>query len=250
MTASPAEEELLMDVVDSHSGMITRAAAARELSEQAEARRIVSATELMRHEATSAFVNIEDMVYRIFNKVPSNPGTSSYSYRKIVIGAEPSCITMTLWNRHADYMDQMEITAGSALRITNARLLANGKEPELSSTSGTVFTLVNRHRVVLTELSALKPGQRGLTIFSKILAMGKHGKERRGGRELNVFYATLSDGKTEMPASFIGSSSETASESSAGSSVIIENCAVSGLTVAAGVVAGEHSRVLIKRIQT
>lgn len=249
MAASIAEEEMLMGIVDSHSGMITREAAARELSARKEAERIYTVSELMLHGATQHLVNIEDRVYRIFNKASPNAAALASQYRKMVIGNEPACMVMTLWGQHADCVDSMGLTAGSVLRIFDVRLLAKGKEPELSSTSRTSFTLVNRTILEPTKLSSLRPGQRGLTIFSTVLATGKRGTEVRAGRHLSAFHVTLSDGEIEMPASFIGSSSVAAFEATPGDLVTIENCTVVGLAVAPRVVAEDNSRILIKRIQ-
>lgn len=247
-------EEEISKTVKEHGELISREKAREIISNKGQPappqqKRKLTASAL----STSKFqegeiVDIEDNVYRIFNKAKFSRNGSTGVNRIVVFGIEGSSIRSVLWEKSAEFPDAMQIQRKDKVLATNLRVHKNGDETELYSTSSTYFSRLTPSKGSVTDFSQLKGGERNIDVIGRIVSIGSSRLFKSlGGAESSVSDCNISDGKIEARVSLWGSCSTYVAEMHPGEFLKVEFASAKLSENGLELSASDASRMLISK---
>jgi ssDNA-binding replication factor A large subunit len=253
MELEASEEKELRKVVDEHRGMISKKMAngiiqQRKKEERPSKARVSEILSGMLSDGS--IISMEEQVYRIFNKKSFTASGRDRMRRSIVLGDESANIPVTLWDKHAEMIDNLLIERGDRILADKLKLKKSEYGYELSTLSNTYLARLQASKNAVSDFSQLKPGERNIDIAGKVTSVGniRHFNDLKG-RESSVSDATLSDGRNEVRLVMWGSSSMYAGALHPGDLIKIEFAIVKETNQGIEISANDSSRILVKSSQ-
>ncbi|MEM0201477.1 MAG: hypothetical protein QXD23_03670 [Candidatus Micrarchaeaceae archaeon] len=190
-------------------------------------------------------INIEDFVYRIFNKIKFESNGVIRIKRDVVLGEEGSTITVVLWDKCCELIDTLLVQRGDKVIISNLRIRNIQDTIELTNTQGTyVSRIVPTNIDIKTDFSKLDKNEKNIDILGRILSVGpiRYFKDL-DGKQNGISECTISDGHVEGKVTLWKSSSNYVNEMHPGSYIKIEFCSVKFLDDKLDITASERRRL-------
>lgn len=239
--------------VNEYGGLITKDKAVELLNKpqqqvQQQRRKVTVATLAQANEGD--VVDMEDTVYRVFNKIRTDNTNPLKLSRSVVFGVEGSCSTAVLFDKSALLVDSAEIQRKDKAIATNLRVKKVGDELQLYATAGTYLSRVSPSRTHVGDFLELKGGERNIDIAGRIATVGVLSSYKGiDGKENAVSECSITDGKIEMRVSLWKSSSTYVKEMRPGDYVKIEFATTKATERGIEVSANDSSRILLSRKQ-
>ncbi|MGC8587176.1 MAG: hypothetical protein ACP5K9_02720 [Candidatus Micrarchaeia archaeon] len=243
--AAPEDAER---IIDEYSGMISRGMANAIADGEGSGKNVkIGVGELISSSELPQSVDIEDNVYRVFNKWQAHGSKNNY-YRRMVLGSEGNTVNVTLWGAHSDLADSLPIERGDTIVASNLTVRKWQGSIELASTASTSFSRVKYSSTGITDYSKIAPGSKEIDIIGKIVEVGTaHSFTTLSGRQGSVSDCIITDGKLTMRVVLWDSSSYYANSMKPGSYVKIEFAIAKQAAGATEIHAGNNSRVLVSQ---
>ncbi len=195
-------------------------------------------------------VDIEDSVYRVFNKLRFERGGVARSSRIVVFGSEGGSVSASFWDKGADIVDSVMLQRKDRAIATNMTVRGAGGELALHSTNSTYVSRLMPARSAVTDLSQLRGGEKNVDVSGRVLAVGQiRYFKNLSGRDSGVSDCTMTDGKVEARIVLWGSSSACAGEMHPGDYIKAEFVSVKGTDNGIEITANDSARVLLNRRQ-
>ncbi len=243
------------DVLDSFAGMITREQASAianggDLQSNSDrcisvegALEFIKAVRGAKESADAAkiyTVNLEDIVYRIFNEVGDT------SRRTVTLGREGSTINIAVSDRLSSAIDERGFERGDLVSVIGASLDILGER--LVGTKSTTIVRMRRSRSGVTDFSTLKDGDRNIDIIGRVAELGQlRSVSRLGGGSVAAADCRISGREGSAEVTLWGSNALLTRNMHVGDFIKIEFCSVRSTEPKLQVNANELSRVLIHR---
>lgn len=195
-------------------------------------------------------VDIEDSVYRVFNKLRFERNGVARTSRIVVFGSEGGSVKATFWDRSADMVDSAMVQRRDRAIATNMKVKGPGNDVELHSTSSTYVSRLMPARSAVTDFSQLHGGEKNIDVSGKVLSVGQV-KYFKGldGKDSGVSDCSITDGKVELHIVLWGSSSVCAGEMHPGNYIKAEFVSVRSTDNGIEIAANDSARLLLSRRQ-
>lgn len=192
----------------------------------------------------SFIVDVEDIVYRVFNPVAYASGIQGKGRRTVVIGSEPSTFNITLFGKFSEYVDIGKIERGDTVLIRNLSLNMGGDL--LYSSPSTSISRIKPSSSGITDLSSIKSGSRNIDVIGRVTELGpiRYVAKLSGQGQVAVADCKLSDKNTTIVASLWGSSALQTAKLGINDYVKIEFCNAVERNGSVEIYANDLSRVL------
>ncbi len=261
----------LDDVMDSHSGMITRKQAMAILDAGAQTQgqdsprqppRAYTAAELLRligpsvdqpvaqesraKPTPSQMVDIEDTIYRVFNASGFTQANRKISRRLVVLGMEGAAISITLFDKLAELIDTNCFERGDTVLIKNA--VMDATRGSLRGSSATRLIRLKPANTGITDFSAIAPGSSNIDVIGRAVEIYqiRYASKLSGNAQVPFSGCVLSDSSNaELHVSMWGSSALATASIKAGGVVKIEFCSSRLRNDRLDIAASDSSRVLV-----
>ncbi len=245
-------EEEISRTVKEHGELISREKARELISNKnqpaPQKRKLTAAALIAANLQDGEVVDLEDNVYRVFNKVKFNRNGSAGVNRIVVFGSEGNSVKTILWEKSAEFPDAMQIQRKDKVLATNLRVHKNGDETELYSSTSTYFSRITPSKSSVTDFSQLKGGERNIDIIGRIVSIGSSRSFKSlGGTESSVSDCNISDGKIEARVSLWGSCSTYTTEMHPGEFLKVEFASAKLSENGLELSASDASRMLISK---
>jgi hypothetical protein len=200
--------------------------------------------------ADGSIVDIEDSVYRVFNKLRFEKNGSARINRIVVLGGEGSSVRIVFWDKSADAVDTALIQRKDRVIATNLRIKKTGDDTELHSTSATYISRLMPARSAVTDFSQLHGGEKNIDVTGRVVSVSPIRYFRDlSGKESGVSDCSISDGKAEIRMSLWGSSSICAGEMHPGDYIKAEFVSARLTDNGIEITANDSARLLLSRRQ-
>ncbi len=191
-------------------------------------------------------VDLEDSVYRVFNKIRFNRNGVARTSRIVVFGSEGDSIKVTFWDRSADMIDAAMVQRKDRAIATNMKFMS--EDMELQSTNSTFISRLMPAKSAVTDFSQLHRSEKNIDISGRILAVGQiRYFKNLSGKDSGVSDCTVTDGKIESRLVLWGSSSACSGEMHPGDYVKAEFVSVKNTENGIEITANDSARVLLGR---
>ncbi len=256
------------DVVDQFSGMISLEHASRMISDQVSnakdsngvGARIAVVTEVLsfiesvrksRADPGRAFkapkyvVDVQDVIYRIFNGRQGSEAAGPKATRRIVVlGKTGSTINLNLFGTSAAIVDSKPLERGGTMLVKNAVIdVASG---ELDSSKATSISAVAQPTSVVNDFSMLKAGDTGIDVIGRVIEISQVRQIARFGGSVSASFCScrIADSKNSTVAvSLFGSCATAIGKVSTQSTIKLEFCSVNAIDGSLVLSAGDNSRL-------
>ncbi|MCL5007612.1 MAG: hypothetical protein M1164_02955 [Candidatus Marsarchaeota archaeon] len=247
------------DIIDEHFGMITSSQAAMisegRMPGHVRQRDAINAAGLYafikvnrqrqpENQERHFIVDVEDVVYRVFNPVPYGQGRPGKERRTVVIGSEPSTFNITLFDKFSEYVDIGKIERGDTVLIRNLSL--DISRDSLYTSPSTSISRIKPSSSGITDLSLIKEAGRNIDVIGRVTELGpiRYVAKLSGQGQVAVADCKLSDSGTTLSASLWGSSALQTAKISINDYVKIEFCSAVERNGSVEIYANDLSRVL------
>lgn len=191
-------------------------------------------------------VDIEDNVYRIFNKTRFEKDKKEGFRREMVLGDDHENIRITLWDKQADLVDNLAVERGDKVRISNAKVKRFNGGLELSGTAGTNVARVSPSATGITEFSALGPESKNVDVICRVVSIGRiRYFMDLSGKQSAVSDCIVSDSKEQARLVMWRSSAAYAALMRPGGFIKVEQAAIKATNAGMEIIADDLSRILI-----
>jgi hypothetical protein len=192
--------------------------------------------------------DIEDNVYRIFNKINFEKDGKARQSRTVVFGAEGGTVRSVLWDKAAEMVDAALLQRRDRALATNMRVKKTDDEVELYSTNTTYLSRLAPSRSAISDLTQLKGDERNIDIVGRVVSVGGIKLFKGlGGREGGVSECTITDGRITVRVALWGSSSSYAPSIHPGDYLKLEFVSVKATANGTDITSNDSSRLLISR---
>jgi len=193
-------------------------------------------------------VDIEDSMYRIFNKLRFEKAGVARISRVAVFGGEGSSVRATFWDKSAEMIDAALVQRKDRVVVTNMRVKKSGDDTELQSTASTYISRLVPARSAVTDFSQLKGGEKNIDVSGRILSVNPIRFFRDlSGRDSGVADCTVTDGRMEARLVLWGSSSACTADMHPGDYIKAEFVSAKLTDNGMEIVASDSSRLLLSR---
>ncbi len=195
-------------------------------------------------------VDIEDSVYRIFNKLRFERNGAVRVNRIVVLGSEGKSVRVVFWDKSAEMIDSATVQRKDRVIATNLRTKKTGDELELYSTASTYISRIMPAKTAVTDFSQLHGGEKNIDVSGRVLSVNpiRYFKDL-SGRDSGVADCSISDGKTELALRLWGSSSACAGEMHPGDYLKAEFVSAKATENGVEITANDSARLLLSRRQ-
>ncbi len=248
-TESNSYEDDISKIIDQNGGLIDKAMASKIKStkESAKSYQKLTVELLLKHEVVDGdIVNIEDKVYRVFNKIRMEINGTPRVKRVVVLGAEGSTASISLWDKNCNFIDSMLIQRGDSVSISSLKVRKVSGDIELSSTLGTYVSRIIPSYNFKSNFSELSENERNIDIIGRILSVSptRYFKDL-DGKQSGVSECSITDGKNEAHVTLWRSSSSYSADMHPGAYIKLEFVSVKKIDDKLEITATDASRVLI-----
>ena len=210
-TESNSYEDDIGKIIDQNGGLIDKTMASRikNTQESAKSYQKLSVDLLLKRGAEDeSIVNVEDKVYRVFNKIKIDIKGTPRIKRIIVLGAEGRTVSISLWDKNCNFIDSMLIQRGDSISISSLKVRKISDDIELSSTSGTYISRIVPSYNFKSNFSEIAENERNIDIMGRILSVSptRYFKDL-DGKQSGVSECSVTDGKNEAHVTLWRSSS-------------------------------------------
>ncbi len=248
-TESNSYEEDISKIIDQNGGLIDKKMASqiKNTQEGTKSYQKLTVDLLLKHEVVDgSIVNIEDKVYRVFNKIKMEINGTPRIKRVVVLGAEARTVSISLWDKNCNFIDSMLIQRGDSVSISSLKVRKVSDDIELSSTSGTYISRVVPSYNFKSNFSELSENERNIDIMGRILSVSpiRYFKDL-DGKQSGVSECSITDGKTEAHVTLWRSSSGYSTDMHPGAYIKLEFVSVKKIDDKLEITATDASRILI-----
>ncbi len=192
-------------------------------------------------------VDIEDVIYRVFNEVVYKQGAKTSRRRTVTLGRDGNTINIVLFDRLSEQIDDEGFERGCRMVARNASL--DVLKESLLGTKNTAVSRLSPSGSAITDFSKLHEGDKNVDILGRVIEVSPVRYVTQIGRngQTPVSDCRLTDSRNSIDVNLWGSSALIVERMHVNDTVKIEFCSVRNLGAKLQISANDLSRVLIMR---
>lgn len=248
-------------VLDEHLGMIDRQTASKMAEDKSLAQELESndpldiASEMISvkqmilgNVKANSLVEIEETVYRVYNKKSVDINGADILIRMIILGTQGENIRLILFGEKAEIVNSLPIERGDRIIARNFVVRRGYNGLELASIVQSTIKIEYSAKSGINEFAKIKGGASEVDVLGKMLVIGpiKHSIFAKG-RDTDSCTFTISDGIDQMKVVAVGNVIRDVENSHPGDPIKIEFATVRSGISGPELYLNESSRVLVSQ---